>query len=42
MGEPQTEKPMYACMIGGAIAGLFAGIVKLKAFVYVTQVIVTQ
>lgn len=23
-------------MIGGAIAGLFAGIVKLKAFVYVT------
>ncbi len=27
---------MYACMIGGAIAGLFAGIVKLKAFVYVT------
>ncbi|EOX7622294.1 TPA: beta-glucoside-specific PTS transporter subunit IIABC [Proteus mirabilis] len=32
----KLKKPMYACMIGGAIAGLFAGIVKLKAFVYVT------
>jgi PTS system beta-glucosides-specific IIC component len=27
---------MYASMIGGAVAGLFAGIVKLKAFIYVT------
>lgn len=32
----KLKKPMYACMIGGATAGLFAGIVKLKAYVYVT------
>lgn len=32
----KLKKPMYASMIGGAIAGLFAGIVKLKAFIYVT------
>ena len=32
----KLKKPMYACMIGGAIAGLFAGIVKLKAFVYMS------
>lgn len=32
----KLKKPMYACMIGGAIAGLFASLVKLKAFVYVT------
>nr|WP_286161328.1 glucose PTS transporter subunit IIA [Clostridium sp. KNHs214] len=32
----KLKKPMYACMIGGATAGLFAGIVQLKAFVYVT------
>ncbi len=32
----KLKKPMYACMIGGATAGLFAGIVNLKAFVYVT------
>lgn len=27
---------MYAGMIGAAIAGIFAGLVKLKAFIYVT------
>ncbi|AVQ44840.1 beta-glucoside-specific PTS transporter subunit IIABC [Clostridium botulinum] len=32
----KLKKPMYACMIGGVVAGLFAGIVNLKAFVYVT------
>lgn len=32
----KLKKPMYASMIGGAAAGLFAGIVKLKAFIYVT------
>lgn len=32
----KLKKPMYASMIGGAVAGLFAGIVKLKAFIYVT------
>lgn len=32
----KLKKPMYACMIGGAVAGLFAGIMKLKAFIYVT------
>lgn len=32
----KLKRPMYACMIGGACAGLFAGIVKLKAFVYAT------
>lgn len=29
-------KPMYGAMIGGAIAGLFAGFMKMKAFIYVT------
>ncbi|GEQ49991.1 beta-glucoside-specific PTS transporter subunit IIABC [Tetragenococcus koreensis] len=32
----KLKKPMYASMIGGAIAGLFAGLFKLKAFIYVT------
>ncbi|NMB50656.1 MAG: PTS transporter subunit EIIC [Bacteroidales bacterium] len=32
----KLKRPMYACMIGGATAGLFAGIVQLRAFVYVT------
>lgn len=32
----KLKKPMYAGMIGAAIAGIFAGIVKLKAFIYVT------
>lgn len=32
----KLKKPMYAAMIGGAVSGLFAGIVKLKAFIYVT------
>lgn len=32
----KLKKPMFACMIGGATAGLFAGIVNLKAYVYVT------
>lgn len=32
----KLKRPMYACMIGGAASGLFAGIVKLKAFIYVT------
>ncbi|MGF7432435.1 beta-glucoside-specific PTS transporter subunit IIABC [Pasteurella bettyae] len=32
----KLKKPMYACMVGGAVAGLFAGLVKLKAFVYAT------
>ena len=32
----KLKKPMYAGMIGAAIAGIFAGLVKLKAFIYVT------
>lgn len=32
----KLKKPMYGAMIGGAVAGLFAGIMKMKAFVYVT------
>lgn len=32
----KLKKPMYASMIGGATAGLFAGLVKMKAFIYVT------
>lgn len=32
----KLKKPMYACMIGGGVAGVFAGIVQLKAFVYAT------
>lgn len=32
----KLKKPMYACMIGGAAGGLFAGIVQLRAYVYVT------
>lgn len=32
----KLKKPMYAGMIGAATAGIFAGIVKLKAFIYVT------
>lgn len=32
----KLKKPMYGAMIGGAIAGLFAGFMKMKAFIYVT------
>jgi len=32
----KLKKPMYGAMIGGAVAGLFAGIMKMKAFIYVT------
>ncbi|MEK0152929.1 PTS beta-glucoside transporter subunit IIBCA [Tetragenococcus halophilus] len=32
----KLKKPMYASMIGGAVAGLFAGLFRLKAFIYVT------
>lgn len=32
----KLKKPMYGAMIGGAVAGLFAGLMKMKAFVYVT------
>lgn len=32
----KLKRPMYASMIGGAVAGLFAGLMKLKAFIYVT------
>ncbi|TCP90094.1 PTS system beta-glucoside-specific IIA component (Glc family) /PTS system beta-glucoside-specific IIB component (Glc family) /PTS system beta-glucoside-specific IIC component (Glc family) [Cricetibacter osteomyelitidis] len=32
----RLKRPIYACMVGGATAGLFAGLVKLKAFVYAT------
>ncbi|WP_414842062.1 PTS beta-glucoside transporter subunit IIBCA [Enterococcus saccharolyticus] len=32
----KLKKPMYASMIGGAVAGFFAGLMKLKAFIYVT------
>lgn len=32
----KLKKPMYGAMIGGAVSGLFAGIMKLKAFIYVT------
>ena len=32
----KLKRPMYACMIGSGIAALFAGMLKLKAFIYVT------
>lgn len=32
----KLKKPMYGAMIGGAIAGIFAGFMKMKAFIYVT------
>lgn len=32
----KLKKPMYGAMIGGAVAGIFAGFMKMKAFVYVT------
>lgn len=32
----KLKKPMYGAMIGGAVAGVFAGYMKMKAFVYVT------
>ena len=32
----KLKRPMYASMIGAAVAGLFAGLLKLKAFIYVT------
>jgi len=32
----KLKKPMYGAMIGGAVAGLFAGFMKMKAFIYVT------
>lgn len=32
----KLRKPMYSAMIGAAVSGIFAGIVKLKAFIYVT------
>ncbi|WP_299032873.1 beta-glucoside-specific PTS transporter subunit IIABC [uncultured Anaerococcus sp.] len=32
----KLKKPMYAAMIGAFVAGIFAGLVKLKAFIYVT------
>src|SRR5699024_5412040 len=32
----KLKKPVYAAMIGAFVAGIFAGLVKLKAFIYVT------
>lgn len=32
----KLKRPMYASMIGAAVAGLFAGLMKIKAFIYVT------
>lgn len=32
----KLKKPMYACMLGGFVSGIFAGVMKLKAFVFVT------
>lgn len=32
----KLKKPMYACMIGGGIAGLYAGFVGLKAYAFLT------
>lgn len=32
----KLKRPMYASMIGAAVAGLFAGLLKIKAFIYVT------
>lgn len=32
----RLKKPMYGAMIGGAIAGIVASFMKLKAFIYVT------
>lgn len=35
------KKPMYGAMIGSAVAGLVAGFLKLKAFIYVTPAILS-
>lgn len=32
----KLKKPMYACMIGGGVAGLYAGFVGLKAYAFLT------
>lgn len=32
----KLKRPMYACMIGGCAAGLYAGFVGLKAYVFLT------
>ena len=32
----KLRKPMYACMIGGGVAGLYAGFVGLKAYAFLT------
>ncbi|MEG0277088.1 MAG: beta-glucoside-specific PTS transporter subunit IIABC [Coprobacillus sp.] len=32
----KLKKPMYACMIGGSVAGLYAGFVGLKAYAFLT------
>lgn len=37
----KLKKPMYGAMIGGAIAGLVASFLKLKAFIYVTPAILS-
>lgn len=32
----KLKKPMYACMIGGSVGGLYAGFVGLKAYAFLT------
>ena len=37
----RLKRPMIACMIGAATSGVFAGIVKLKAYAYITPAILS-
>lgn len=37
----KLRKPMYACMIGAASAGVYAGFVGLKAYAYITPAILS-
>lgn len=37
----KLKKPMYGAMIGGAVAGLVASFLKLKAYIYVTPAILS-
>ena len=37
----KLKKPMYGAMIGGAVAGIVASFLKLKAYIYVTPAILS-
>lgn len=37
----RLKKPMFACMIGSAVAGAYAGLIGMKAYVYITPAILS-